>query len=164
MDGRARASARRAGRARPAGRQRNDSRACRVCMACGGATASGFLRRAAPDREGRSVATVGPDLRVRSRAGALAKALRSGASDARARPDATTMRDLGAGAARLRLALIAVSAKENGPSMDVVANMLYERLLGEHGAALQVDLIRPPMRLRASRIPGAGSARAAFTF
>ena len=47
--------------------------------------------------------------------------------------------------------------------MDLVANMLFDRLTAEHGRTVEVQLIRPPMRRRASRLPGTRGSRAAFT-
>ena len=62
-----------------------------------------------------------------------------------------------------RVALIADFIEESWPSMDLVANMLFDRLTSEHGSTFAVELIRPPMRRRASRLPGTRGSRAAFT-
>jgi glycosyltransferase involved in cell wall biosynthesis len=63
----------------------------------------------------------------------------------------------------LRVAIIADLLEEQWPSMDLVADMLVERLRTEHAGAVEAVLIRPPLRERASRLPGAGELRAAFT-
>ena len=56
----------------------------------------------------------------------------------------------------LRVAIIADYLEEGWPSMDLVADMLFDRLQREHGATIAPSLIRPPMRRRAGRLPGAG--------
>ena len=56
----------------------------------------------------------------------------------------------------LRVAIIADYLEEGWPSMDLVADMLFDRLQREHGAAIAPVLIRPPMRRRAGHLPGAG--------
>ncbi len=53
----------------------------------------------------------------------------------------------------LRVAVIADYLEEGWPSMDLVADMLFDRLQREHGAAIVPTLVRPPMRRRAGRLP-----------
>lgn len=65
---------------------------------------------------------------------------------------------------RLRVVVIADLAEEGWPSMDLVADMLVERLEREHAASVDVKLVRPPLTARATRLPGAGGTRPAFTF
>ncbi|MET0211549.1 MAG: glycosyltransferase family 1 protein, partial [Vicinamibacterales bacterium] len=60
----------------------------------------------------------------------------------------------------LRVAIIADYLEEGWPSMDLVADMLFDRLQREHSATVSSTLIRPAMRRRAARMPGA--ARAAW--
>jgi glycosyltransferase involved in cell wall biosynthesis len=60
----------------------------------------------------------------------------------------------------LRVAIIADYLEEGWPSMDLVADMLFDRLQREHSATVSSTLIRPAMRRRAARLPGA--ARAAW--
>ena len=55
---------------------------------------------------------------------------------------------------RLRVAIVADFTEEGWPSMDLVADMLYERLCAEHASAVTAELIRPPLRRRASRLRG----------
>jgi glycosyltransferase involved in cell wall biosynthesis len=51
--------------------------------------------------------------------------------------------------------------EEGWPSMDLVANMLVDRLRAEYADSIEPTLIRPALRRRLSRLPGAsGSARA----
>jgi glycosyltransferase involved in cell wall biosynthesis len=54
----------------------------------------------------------------------------------------------------LRLAIIADYLEEGWPSMDLVADMLFDRLQREHGASIAATLVRPPMRRRAGLLPG----------
>jgi glycosyltransferase involved in cell wall biosynthesis len=56
----------------------------------------------------------------------------------------------------LRVAIIADYLEEGWPSMDLVADMLFDRLQREHVATIAPSLIRPTMRRRAARLPGAG--------
>ena len=56
----------------------------------------------------------------------------------------------------LRVAIIADYLEEGWPSMDLVADMLFDRLQREHAATIAPSLIRPTMRRRAARLPGAG--------
>ena len=59
----------------------------------------------------------------------------------------------GAGAmTRLRVALLADYLEEGWPSMDLVAEMLLDRLNREHAATIEVTLIRPSLRRRLSRV------------
>ena len=57
---------------------------------------------------------------------------------------------------RPRIALIRDLTEENWPSMDLVADMLFERLNQEHAATLEVTGICPPLQRRFSRLPLAG--------
>ena len=63
----------------------------------------------------------------------------------------------------LKVAVIADLLEEQWPSMDLVADMLVERLGAEHAGSVEPVLIRPPLRRRIGRLPGAQSLRAAFT-
>lgn len=65
---------------------------------------------------------------------------------------------------RVRVAIIADFVEERWPSMDLVATMLVERLQSEHAASIDATLVRPAMRRRASRLPGAGDSRFPFMF
>ena len=56
---------------------------------------------------------------------------------------------------RLRVAVIADYLEEGWPSMDLVADMLYDRLQREHASFVAPTLIRPALRRRAARLPGA---------
>jgi len=56
----------------------------------------------------------------------------------------------------LRVAIIADYLEEGWPSMDLVADMLVDRLQREHAATVAPSLVRPNMRRRAARLPGAG--------
>jgi glycosyltransferase involved in cell wall biosynthesis len=53
---------------------------------------------------------------------------------------------------RLRVALLADYLEEGWPSMDLVAEMLLDRLSREHSATIDVTLIRPQLRRRLSRL------------
>ena len=53
---------------------------------------------------------------------------------------------------RLRVALLADYLEEGWPSMDLVAEMLLDRLSREHAATIEVTLIRPPLQRRLSRV------------
>ncbi len=53
---------------------------------------------------------------------------------------------------RLRVALLADYLEEGWPSMDLVAEMLLDRLSREHAATIEVSLIRPLLRRRLSRV------------
>jgi glycosyltransferase involved in cell wall biosynthesis len=55
---------------------------------------------------------------------------------------------------RLRVAVIADYLEEGWPSMDLVADMLFDRLQREHGTLFAPTLVRPAMRRRAGRLPG----------
>jgi glycosyltransferase involved in cell wall biosynthesis len=63
----------------------------------------------------------------------------------------------------LKVAVIADLLEEKWPSMDLVADMLVEHLRAGHGGAVEPVLIRPPLRRRIGRLPGARSLQAAFT-
>lgn len=52
----------------------------------------------------------------------------------------------------LRVAIVADYAEEQWPSMDLVAEMLLDRLRAEHRETVNATLIRPEMPLRLSRI------------
>jgi glycosyltransferase involved in cell wall biosynthesis len=54
----------------------------------------------------------------------------------------------------LRVAIIADYLEEGWPSMDLVADMLFDRLQREHSASIVPTLIRPSMKRRAGRLPG----------
>lgn len=64
---------------------------------------------------------------------------------------------------RLRVAVIADMLEEQWPSMDLVADMLMDRLRSEHGEYIEATLVRPSMRRRATRLPGVGTSGSAFT-
>jgi len=53
---------------------------------------------------------------------------------------------------RLRVALLADYLEEGWPSMDLVAEMLLDRLSREHAATIDVTLVRPQLRRRLSRL------------
>jgi glycosyltransferase involved in cell wall biosynthesis len=53
----------------------------------------------------------------------------------------------------LRVAIVADYAEEDWPSMDLVADMLTDRLRGEHAGAIDAALIRPPMPRRLTHLP-----------
>jgi glycosyltransferase involved in cell wall biosynthesis len=63
----------------------------------------------------------------------------------------------------LRVGVICDLAEERWPSMDLVAEMLVERL-GRQGRGVEAVRLQPPFRRRATAVPLAGRARAAFTF
>jgi glycosyltransferase involved in cell wall biosynthesis len=67
-------------------------------------------------------------------------------------------------AARARIGLVCDLAEENWPSMDLVAEMLFENLRTRHSDHFTVERIRPPFRRRASRIPRLRDRRAAHNF
>ena len=54
--------------------------------------------------------------------------------------------------ARLRVAILADYLEEGWPSMDLVADMLFDRLQREHSAAIEASLVRPVLRRRAGRL------------
>jgi glycosyltransferase involved in cell wall biosynthesis len=68
----------------------------------------------------------------------------------------TGTRDKGLGKElrRLRVAIVADYLEEGWPSMDLVADMLFDRLQREHRASIAPTLVRPSMRRRATRLPG----------
>jgi glycosyltransferase involved in cell wall biosynthesis len=55
---------------------------------------------------------------------------------------------------KLRVAVIADYLEEGWPSMDLVADMLFDRLQREHASMVEPTLVRPAMRRRAGRLPG----------
>src|SRR6478672_1309536 len=55
---------------------------------------------------------------------------------------------------RLKVAILADYLEEGWPSMDLVADMLLDRLQREHAASIEPTLIRPSLRRRASRLHG----------
>jgi glycosyltransferase involved in cell wall biosynthesis len=55
---------------------------------------------------------------------------------------------------RLRVAIIADYLEEGWPSMDLVADMLFDRLQREHASLIAPTLVRPVLRRRAGRLPG----------
>src|SRR5579862_1629847 len=57
-----------------------------------------------------------------------------------------------------RIGLICDFVEEDWPSMDLVADMLFERLEQEHASILQVTKIRPPLRRRFGHLPLVGNA------
>ena len=61
---------------------------------------------------------------------------------------------------RPRVGLIRDFVEENWPSMDLVADMLFERLQSEHAATLQVTQICPPLQRRFGRLPILGPTTA----
>ena len=61
----------------------------------------------------------------------------------------------------LRVAILADYLEEGWPSMDLVADMLFEHLRGEHAGSILPTLIRPRMPRRLSRLPaGIAGAKA----
>ena len=59
---------------------------------------------------------------------------------------------------RARIGLIYDFVEENWPSMELVANMVFERLAQEHSSTLEVARICPPLRQRFGRLPVVGQA------
>ncbi len=57
----------------------------------------------------------------------------------------------------LKLALVCDFLEEGWPSMDLFGDMLFEDFTANHAGALQVELLRPALRYRFSKIPGIGS-------
>jgi glycosyltransferase involved in cell wall biosynthesis len=64
---------------------------------------------------------------------------------------------------RLRVAVVADFLEEGWPSMDLVADMLVERLQREHAGDVAATLIRPSMRRRAAAVPGAARLPSSLT-
>jgi glycosyltransferase involved in cell wall biosynthesis len=58
----------------------------------------------------------------------------------------------------LRVAVIADYLEEGWPSMDLVADMLFDRLQREHSTTIAPTLVRPAMRRRAGRLLGAAGS------
>jgi glycosyltransferase involved in cell wall biosynthesis len=63
----------------------------------------------------------------------------------------------------LKVAIIADLLEESWPSMDLVADMLVERLRADYRGQVEPTLIRPPLRARASKLPLAGALPPALT-
>jgi glycosyltransferase involved in cell wall biosynthesis len=63
---------------------------------------------------------------------------------------------------RVRVAIIADYLEEGWASMDLVADMLLDRLQREHAGTVQPVLIRPPFRRRLGRVPWLGSRSKVF--
>src|SRR5688500_3898282 len=61
---------------------------------------------------------------------------------------------LGAHVKRRRVAIVADFVEEGWPSMDLIADMLIDRLRAEHAGSVTAELVRPALRRRASRLPG----------
>jgi glycosyltransferase involved in cell wall biosynthesis len=57
-----------------------------------------------------------------------------------------------------RIGLICDFIEESWPSMDLVADMVFERLEREHASTLEVARICPPLRRRFGRLPVIGGA------
>jgi len=57
---------------------------------------------------------------------------------------------------KLRVAILADYLEEGWPSMDLVADMLLDRLQREHAGTIEAALVRPALRRRAGRLPGSG--------
>jgi len=57
---------------------------------------------------------------------------------------------------KLRIAIIADYLEEGWPSMDLVADMLFDRLQREHAGTVEASLVRPVMRRRVGRLAGGG--------
>ena len=55
---------------------------------------------------------------------------------------------------RLRVAIVADYLEEGWPSMDLIAEMLFDRLQREHSGVVEATLIRPGFKRRAGQIPG----------
>lgn len=62
----------------------------------------------------------------------------------------------------LKVAIVADLLEERWPSMDLVADMLLERLRTEYAGVVEAELFRPRMRARATRVPIAGTQASAF--
>jgi glycosyltransferase involved in cell wall biosynthesis len=57
---------------------------------------------------------------------------------------------------RLRVALLADFLEEGWPSMDLVADMLLDRLEREHAGTIEATIVRPPLKRRLSRLSDGG--------
>ena len=55
-----------------------------------------------------------------------------------------------------RIGLVCDFVEERWPSMDLVADMVFDCLNREHSAGLQVSRICPPLHQRFGRLPGIG--------
>jgi glycosyltransferase involved in cell wall biosynthesis len=56
----------------------------------------------------------------------------------------------------LKLALICDLLEERWPSMDLFGDMLFQSFRAEHASAIDVELLRPALHYRFSKIPGLG--------
>ncbi len=56
----------------------------------------------------------------------------------------------------LKLALICDFLEERWPSMDLFGDMLFQSFTAEHASAIEVELLRPALHYRFSKIPGLG--------
>ncbi len=64
---------------------------------------------------------------------------------------------------RRRLAIFCDYAEERWPSMDLVAEMLHERLTSaEHRGSIEAVAVRPPFKRRATLLPGADASPSVF--
>jgi glycosyltransferase involved in cell wall biosynthesis len=63
----------------------------------------------------------------------------------------------------LRVAIVADFVEEGWPSMDLVAEMLVDRLQREHAGEVAATLVRPRLRRRLSALPGAARVPPALT-
>jgi glycosyltransferase involved in cell wall biosynthesis len=61
-----------------------------------------------------------------------------------------------------RLAVICDLVEENWPSMDLVAEMLLQKLQSQHASEVQAARICPPLKRRISRLPLVGAQSFAF--
>src|SRR5579859_1190917 len=59
-----------------------------------------------------------------------------------------------------RLALICDFLEEGWPSMDLFGDMLFERFSAEHARSIEVELLRPALHSRFSKISGVGRSGA----
>ncbi len=57
-----------------------------------------------------------------------------------------------------KIALICDFLEERWPSMDLFGDMLLQSYTAEHASEIEVELLRPPLRHRLSKIPGFGHA------
>lgn len=64
-------------------------------------------------------------------------------------------------AERLGVALIADFIEEQWPSMDLVADKLYQHILQDYASEYRTELVRPPMRRRFTALPIVNQSRVA---
>src|SRR5580704_13935671 len=57
---------------------------------------------------------------------------------------------------RPRLALVCDFLEERWPSMDLFGDMLFQSFTAEHASAIEVELLRPALHYRFSKISGVG--------